>query len=110
MLFETDPSFKTVEIFFGHDIHFGSEEHDQRKWAAFKKEILAQPNRFVIFVGDYTENAVIGSKSDVYSQTAPPAVQKEWLIEQFIELRDRTICIVPGNHEDNRITDRKSVV
>lgn len=104
ILFNTDTSFNNIELYFAHDIHFGSELHDTRKWEKFKREILSEPNRFVIFVGDYCENAVVGSKSDIYTQTHPPQVQKEWFTEQLNELKDRTIAIVPGNHENNRIT------
>lgn len=104
ILFKIDPDFAQVEIFFAHDIHYGSSEHDQKRWKAYKDTILAEPNRYVIFVGDYCENAVIGSKSDVYTQTASPHEQKEWFTQQLVDLKDRTICIVPGNHEDNRIT------
>ncbi len=104
ILFQTDPEFEEIEIYFVHDLHFGSKEHDQKKWESIKKDILSGPNKFVVFVGDYCENAVIGSKSDIYTQTAPPAVQKEWFTTQLEALKGKTVCIVPGNHEDNRIT------
>ena len=104
ILFDTNPAFGWIEIYFAHDIHKGSELHDEKKWARFKREILEEPNRFVVFCGDYCENAVTGSKSDIYTQTAPPHIQKEWFTEQLVELKDRAIAIVPGNHENNRIT------
>lgn len=104
ILYQTNPEFEEIEVYFAHDIHYGSAEHDRKKWEAYKADILSAPNRFVIFVGDYCENAVIGSKSDIYTQTASPHYQKEWFTQQLVDLRDRTICIVPGNHEDNRIT------
>lgn len=104
ILFKTDPDFPEIELYFAHDIHRGSKEHDAKKWDAFKKEILSEPYKFIVFVGDYCENAVIGSKSDIYEQTIPPAIQKEWFTEQLFALKDHVVCIVPGNHEDNRIT------
>ena len=104
VLFQTNPEFDEIEVYFLHDIHYGNAEYDNKKWSAIKREILAKPNRYIIFVGDYCENAVIGSKSDIYTQTASPFYQKEWFTEQLRDLKDRTICIVPGNHEDNRIT------
>ena len=104
IIFDTPREFRAITIFFAHDIHKGSELHDAQKWAAFKKLVLSQPNHYIVWVGDYCENAVVGSKSDIYSQTIPPAAQKEWFTEQLVELADRTIAIVPGNHEDNRIT------
>lgn len=104
ILFRTNPAFDEIEIYFVHDLHYGSAEHDCKKWDALKSDILAAKNRYVIFVGDYCENAVVGSKSDIYTQTASPHLQKEWFTRQLCDLRDKTICIVPGNHEDNRIT------
>lgn len=90
--------FENIEIYFAHDIHKGSEQHDTRKWKAFVDDILAQENRYVAFAGDCFENAIVGSKSDIYTQVVPPYEQKEWTTEQFSLLRDRIIAIVPGNH------------
>lgn len=104
IVFNTPQEFSEIEIYFAHDIHYGSAQHDRKKWERFKKMVMERPNRYIIWVGDYCENAITGSKSDIYTQTAPPWAQKEWLTEQFIELSGRTVCIVPGNHESNRIT------
>lgn len=104
IVLNTPNEFNAIVLFFAHDIHKGSELYDSDKWNAFKKLILSQPNHYVIFAGDYCENAIVGSKGDVYSQTIPPWQQKEWFTEQLRDLADRTVAIVPGNHEDNRIT------
>ena len=104
VIFNTDPSFQEVEIYFAHDIHQGSKQADMAKWNRFKAEILKEPNRFLIMVGDYCENALISSKGDIYESTMPPASQKEWLADEVYHLRERIICMVPGNHENNRIT------
>lgn len=101
---DTDRDFPSIEIYFSHDIHLGSRQTDIAKWDRFRKEVLAEPNRFVVMVGDYCENVVLGSKGDIYEQVVPPASQKEWLSDQLYALRDRVLCIVPGNHESNRIT------
>ena len=104
IIFNTPPEFDEIELYFAHDIHYGSAQHDRKKWDRFKALVMSKPNRYIIWVGDYCENAIVGSKSDIYTQTAPPAAQKEWLTEQLIELADRSIAIVPGNYEGNRIT------
>lgn len=103
IIFNIDPQYKEAEIYFAHDIHKGNEYHDEKRWEAFKAEIIDKPNRFVIFVGDCFEAAIIGSKSDIYSQTNSLNQQMEWFRKTCIELKDRIIAIVPGNH-DNRIT------
>ena len=103
IIFDTPNEFNAITLFFAHDIHRGSELHDAEKWERFKQLVLSQPNNYVIWCGDYCEDAIVGSKGDVYSQPFSPAEQKEWFAEQLFELADRTIAIVPGNHED-RIT------
>lgn len=104
VLFGTDPEFETVEVYLAHDIHQGSQQADMARWNRFTAEILKEPNRFLIMVGDYCENALVASKGDIYESTMPPASQKEWLADEIYRLRDRIICMVPGNHESNRIT------
>ena len=103
ILFDTPTDFDSVEILFAHDIHYANENYDMAKWEAFKKHVLELPNRYVIFCGDCFETAIVGSKSDIYTQTAPPQTQKEWFTQQLLDLDGHVICIVPGNHED-RIT------
>jgi hypothetical protein len=104
IIFNTPQDTPAITIYFAHDIHKGSELHDREKWERFKRAILSQPNNYIIWVGDYCDFAVVGSKGDVYAQTCSPHEQKEWFTEQLVDLADRTIAIVPGNHEDNRIT------
>lgn len=98
------PEQKTIEIFGIHDLHYGNECFDTKKWLAFKRLVLSEENRYVVFVGDLMENAVPNSKSDVFTQTATPREQQEFVEEMFYEFKDRTLAIVDGNHEFNRST------
>lgn len=104
ILIETPKPFNEIEVYAIHDLHMGNELFDNGAWERMKTEILEQPNRYMVFVGDAMENAVVGSKGDVYSQTVPPHLQQEWFTEQLIELKDRVLAIVDGNHERNRST------
>lgn len=104
IMFNCPKEYDTVEIYPIHDLHYGNEQFDMNRWKRLKAEILNQPNRYCIFVGDLMEMAVPGSKSDVFSQTVPPEAQKEWISYEIGELKDRTIAVVPGNHEHNRAT------
>lgn len=104
VIYDTPREYEYVDIYFAHDIHAGSCEADIAKWNRFKADILSEPNRYLIMVGDYCENALANSKGDIYEQTMSPAMQKEWLSDEIYTLRDRLICAVPGNHENNRIT------
>ena len=94
-------SLKSVEILLAADIHTGSAEFDQDKWAKFE-ELLKKPDTFVIFAGDQCEYATRSSKSDVYSQTLSPSQQKRWWIEHLTPYKNKVVCIVDGNHEYNR--------
>ena len=104
ILFNTPAEFDEIEIYFAHDIHYGSDIADIKKWERFKRQILESENRYVIWCGDYCDNATAGSKGDIYAAECSPESQKLWFSQQLYDLRERTIAIVPGNHESNRIT------
>lgn len=93
-----------ADIFFLHDIHFGSELFNERKWKAFKKKIQDNEYAYVCWVGDLIENAIPNSKSDMFTQKYSPAQQKEWATQEVFDLRKKTLSVVPGNHENNRTT------
>jgi hypothetical protein len=93
-----------ANIFFIHDWHFGSELFDNKKWEKFKRKVLSDDHSFVCWIGDMMENAIPGSKSDPLLQKLSPFEQKEMFIEQLIDFGDKTISVVPGNHEYNRTT------
>lgn len=104
IIFKTKRELPYVDIYFIHDVHFGSELFDNKKWEGIKNKILQDDKAFVCFVGDLMENALPNSKSDMFSQKHSPAEQKEWAIEQLKAFKDKTIAVVPGNHEYNRTT------
>ena len=102
--FKCPREYETVEIYPIHDLHYGNECFDMRKWERLKSHILNAPNKYVVMLGDLMECAVPGSKSDMFTQTAPPGKQREWVWKQFQDLKDRIILIIDGNHEHNRAT------
>lgn len=104
ILFRCPAEFQEVVIYPIHDLHYGNECFNLQKWNAIKAEILEAPNRYVVWIGDLMENAIPGSKSDVFSQMYSPSDQKEFIIEQFKDFGKRTIAIVDGNHEYNHST------
>lgn len=93
--------FDRVEILLAADVHTGSAEFDEIKWARFE-ELLKKPDTFVIFAGDQCEYATRSSKSDVYTQTLSPRQQKDWWIEHLRKYSNKVLCLVDGNHEYNR--------
>ena len=59
---------ESIKLFCLHDIHKGSKQHDDKKYAAVKRMILSDPTAYCVIVGDMIENAIPGSKSDVFYQ------------------------------------------
>ena len=104
ILFNCSKEYDTVEIYPVHDLHYGSEQFNLRKWNALHDLILSEPNRFVIWVGDLMENAVPNSKSSMFDQMYSPQEQKEYITALFKEFKKRTIAVLDGNHELNRST------
>lgn len=93
-----------ADVYFLHDIHFGSELFDEKKWKSLKAKIQNDDRAYVCWIGDLMENAIPNSKSDTFSQRFSPAEQKEWAIQELFDLRKKTLAVVPGNHEHNRTT------
>jgi predicted MPP superfamily phosphohydrolase len=93
-----------ADIYFIHDVHYGSELFDEKKWKNLKNKIAEESKAFVCWVGDLMENAIPNSKSDMFSQKHTPAEQKEWVTEQLRDLSEKTLAVVAGNHEKNRTT------
>lgn len=99
------PEFDEIEIYACHDLHYGNKYFDVHKWNEFARHVLSAPNRFVCFVGDLMESSVPNSKhSDMFEQTATPQEQQEFIESIFKMLAERTLVVVDGNHEQNRIT------
>ena len=93
-----------ADIFFLHDIHFGSELFNEQKWKSLKKKIQDNELAYVCWIGDVMENAIPNSKSDIFTQKYSPAQQKEWATQELFELKNKTLSVVAGNHENNRTT------
>ena len=93
-----------VDLFFIHDVHYGSELFDEKKWQRLKDRILQNENAYICWIGDLMENAIPNSKSDTFTQKHSPAEQKEWATQQLKDLAHKTLAVVPGNHEHNRTT------
>jgi predicted phosphodiesterase len=93
-----------ADIYFINDLHYGSELFNDKKWNAFKAEVMSNDHAYVCWIGDLMENAVPNSKSDVLTQKHPPAEQKAWVTQQFKDFGGKNIAVVPGNHEYNRTT------
>ena len=81
LIFKLPRNKEYADIYFIHDLHYGSELFDAKKWNNLKAKIVADPNAYICWVGDLMEDAIPNSKSDIFTQTASPAHQKEWVTE-----------------------------
>ncbi len=81
------------------DWHLGS----QQCRVDFIKKVINQisddPNGYWVGMGDWMENAIIGSKSDVYTQNLPPKKQMEYAVELLQPIKDKGLFMIAGNHE-----------
>lgn len=104
IIFNTPTDRACIELYFIHDLHKGSAQHDTKKWNAVKREISSGENAYCVIIGDALENATPGSKSDMFYQTEAPHEQKMWFRDQITDLKEKTIAVIDGNHERNRTT------
>lgn len=84
-------------------IHYGNPAHQALllKWAI--DYIKADPFRFGLFMGDMIENAITGSKGDVYNDTHSPIDQIDDIIRKFTPIAGKIIAVLRGNHEKRTI-------
>ncbi len=92
-------SLETLEIYPLIDLHIGDKKTDEVLFHKFIQHILEQPNRYITIQGDLMNNATKSSVSNTYEETMNPQEQKKWLIHELRCVKDRILCIVPGNHE-----------
>jgi len=81
------------------DFHLGSAQCNEDFIRATVAEIKDNPEARWVGVGDMMENAVIGSKSDVYTQTLPPKEQMEHIVDILTPIKDKGLFLIAGNHE-----------
>ena len=94
-----------IVIYTLSDVHYGALEHNEAGWNAVCKEILDQPNAYIVLGGDLINNATRSSVSNVFEDTIRPREQKIRMAQMLEPLVPRTLCIVPGNHEQRSVKD-----
>lgn len=81
------------------DWHVGSKQCNETFIKQVIDEIKEDPDGYWVGLGDFMENAIIGSKSDVYTQTLPPKEQMEHVVELLSPIQDKGLFTISGNHE-----------
>jgi hypothetical protein len=78
--------------------HLGSPQSDQAFIDSMIKRVAKDPLARWVYMGDGGENAIMGSKGDVYSQTMSPQQQINKLVELLMPIRDKGLFLIKGNH------------
>jgi len=90
---------KDIKIKPLSDLHCGSQGFMSKEWAKFKEELLNDKDMYVIIAGDMLDNTLKSSVGNSYENTMRPSEQKKWLSQELKDIKDRILCVVPGNHE-----------
>jgi len=81
------------------DWHVGSRQCDEAFIRQVVDEIRRRPDARWVGMGDFMENAIVGSKSDVYTQVVPPKTQMDYIVDILEPIREKGLFIIAGNHE-----------
>ena len=103
------PDFEVIQHQFygGHDItiiplydvHLGSPDCMEQELIAFVNKVKNTQNVYLILGGDLIDNGTKSSVTNPFRATMPPSQQKREMAKILEPVRDRILCIVPGNHE-----------
>lgn len=88
-----------IELYGLSDLHIGSKEFDEAAFNKTTREIMAEPNRFVVLAGDYVDNGVKSSVTSPYEAMMQPKAQRDYAVELLHPIKDRILGAVGGNHE-----------
>lgn len=87
------------------DAHYGSPEFNETRWHNTIRRIRDDQDCYAVLVGDLLDTALKSSVGDVYSATASPREQKQWLIDELKPIANKILAAVGGNHERRSIRE-----
>ena len=97
---------RTVKVWAVADVHIGAKEADVEGFGAFLRKVEADPDSYLMLVGDLLNNGIKDSVTNVYEEVMPPSSQIEVAAELLRPVADRILGCVGGNHE---LRTRKAV-
>ena len=95
-----DRDIERLEILVLADLHIGDRQSDVRLVQSLVDSVRDTPERYCILAGDLMNNALIGSKSDVYTAPMSPTEQMQYAVKLLAPISDKILAVVPGNHEE----------
>lgn len=81
------------------DVHLGSPECMEQEFISFIQTVKETPDTYLIFGGDLIDNGTRSSVTNPFRATMPPSQQKREMANILAPVRDRILCLIPGNHE-----------
>lgn len=90
----------SVELHTFADEHIGEEHCDMKRLRDRIEYVKNTENAYCIMNGDLLDNATKTSIGDTYTQVFNPMEQLAKAVELFEPIKDKTLCITPGNHEN----------
>jgi predicted phosphodiesterase len=81
------------------DAHLGAEGADIQNFTRLVNQIANEPNSYVTLQGDLIDNGTRNSVTNIFRATMPPSQQKREMANILKPIRDKILCILPGNHE-----------
>ena len=90
---------KRVRVYPLGDFHYGSPQCNVAFVKQVVQEVRADPEAVWVGMGDFMENAIVGSKSDVYTQTDSPEDQAKFIARLLDPIKKKGLFMVGGNHE-----------
>ena len=81
------------------DFHYGSRQCNEKFIRQVVDEFKENDLAYWVGMGDMIENALVGSKSDVYTQTIPPTEQMDYICDRLRPIAKKGLFGIAGNHE-----------
>lgn len=89
-----------IELLPLADLHIGDKHSNISHIKKLIEYISEHDNCYTVCDGDFMNCAIMGSKSDVYSENMRPGEQLKRVVDLFVPIKDKILCILPGNHEE----------
>jgi len=102
-LFWKDFDMKAFTLYPLGDFHVGSPQSNIKFIKEVIHEIDENPQGYWVGMGDLMENAIVGSKSDIYKQLIPPKEQLDYIVDLLNPIRHKGLFLIAGNHEQRTV-------
>ena len=81
------------------DVHLGAEGAEVQAFYKLIEQIAKEPNSYATLQGDLIDNGTRNSVTNIFRATMPPSQQKREMAKALEPIRDKILCLLPGNHE-----------